>query len=124
MKRDCRHLKFAPKNSRQQMLPGVLLHVIESPIPVNSSSDFCPRDKRSTHEVPHLALLILLHLFYGNLQNGSVLQRRVQPAHIERLSTARWVEGSTIQRQFPNRFSIAVHNFADVGYGSAKCPEK
>ena len=106
------------------MLSRVLLHVIESPFPVDLSLDMSPRVKRFANEMPHCAFLVLFHLLYGKLQRCSVPQSRAQPAGIERLSAARRVEGGAVQRQPPNQSSIAAREFADAGYRCGKCPEK
>jgi hypothetical protein len=103
------------------MLPRVLLHVIESPLPVDLSLDMSADGKRFAHEVPYRALFVFLYLFHENLQRCSIPRCRAQMARIERLSAARWVEGSTVQQQLPDSLSIAGTEFANVGYGSGEC---
>jgi hypothetical protein len=124
MKGDRWGLKFPPENRRQQMLSRVLLHVIEPAFPIDLSLDVISRGKRFAHKMPHRALLVFLHLFNWDVKRYSVMRTCTQLTLIEWLSAARWVEGCTIQRQLPHRFSIAAREFADVGYGSGKCPDK
>ena len=106
------------------MLSRVLLHVIEPSFPVDLPLDMSSGGKRFAHEMPHRALLVLLHLFHGNVQRCSVQRGRAQLACIERLSAARRVKGSTVQRQLPDRFSITARQFADIGHSSGKSSEK
>jgi hypothetical protein len=106
------------------MLSRVLLHVIETAFPVDLSLDASPHGKRFANEMPNRALFVLLDLFHENLERCSIRQRRAQMARIERLSAARRVKGSAVQQQLPDRFSIASTEFADIGYGSGKCPKK
>jgi len=124
MEGDRWRLKFLPKDGRKQVLPRVLLHMVEPSLPVDLSLDMSPRGKRFAHEMPHCAVLVLLYLFHGNHQRCSVPRKRAQLPRIERLSAARRVEGGAVQRQLPGQFPIAAREFAEVGYGSGKSPDK
>ena len=124
MERDRWRLKFPPKNCRQQMLSRVLLHVVEPAFPVDLPFDKSPLGEGFGHEMPHGALFVFFHLFHGNIQRCSIQQGCTQLARIERLSAARRVEGSTVQRKLPDQLSIAARELADVGHCSGKCSEK
>src|SRR5882762_2618435 len=103
MERDCRRLKFPPKRGGQQVLPCVLLHVIEPSLPVDPSLDGSTHRKRIPDEMPNRAILVLLHLFHGNRQRRSIGRGGGQCAYVERLTAACRVEDRMVQRKLPDR---------------------
>lgn len=112
-------MKLSEEHRREQMLSGVLLHVVESPFPVDLTVDLSPCGKLLAYEVPYRSLLILFHLFHGNFQRG-----RPQQAGIEGLTTTCRVESRAVQGNMPDGIAMAAYEFADVGHRSGERPEK
>src|ERR1700749_3745618 len=103
MEGDRRGLKLLQEDRREQVLSCVLLHVVEPPFPINLAFDRSSCGKRFAYEMPHNPLLILFHLFHGDFQ-----YRSSEQTGIERLPAARRVEGSSVQRNLPDRIGLAA----------------
>src|SRR5271163_4186174 len=97
------------------MLPGVLLHVVESPLPVDGCVNRSPRDQRLRGEMPDFAAFIFLDLVDGDFQNCAVEGGRRQSAAVVGLAATGWVESRAIQSYLPERFAASARDQANVG---------
>src|SRR5207237_3065600 len=79
--------------------------------PVDSALYMSSRGKRLPYKMPHRSFFVLLDLFHRDVE-----QRCGQHARIERLSAARGIKRSAVQRHLPYGFAMRAREFADLGY--------
>ena len=96
------------------MLAGVLLHMVETPQPVDMASDRRARQQRFGCCVPHFAGLILFHPKHRHCQGSSAAGNSGQRAEIMRLSAAGGIKRSTVECDAPLGPAFATRLFADI----------
>src|SRR5271155_5682292 len=106
------------------MLTRVLLHVIESPRPVNLAPDLGPGEQRFQRLVPHLAVLIFFYSNHGNFEDSPAPGGRRYNSEVIGLPAARGVKSRTLQRNLPDRLPIGPRKFANIGHTGRKAPQK
>ena len=124
VKRNRRRLKFAHEHGGEQMLPRVLLHMIEAARPVNVALDVGPCSDRLLNEMPHLACIVFLDLLHWNFLARTRSQCGSQQTSVERLTSAGRVEGGAIQGDLPQRTALRGRGFANVGDCRGESSEK
>src|SRR5579863_4372942 len=102
------------------MLPGVLLHVVEAPFPVDLAIDMGSWSKWTATEMPDHAVIVLLDLFHAQLLCRIVVQTSAQLASIEGLASAGGIESGAVERELPYRLAICARHFANHDDGSVE----
>ena len=115
-------LSSREKMRRKQVLPGVLLHVIETALPVDLPVDFGSGDERLCGVMPDLAVFVFGDLVDGDLKHCAVARGRGEISLVERLATAGRIKRRTVERYLPQRLSVDTRDEADVGDDRARIP--
>ena len=115
--------QFLKEERGEQVLAGVLLHVVQASRPVDAAFDRGAGEQWLRGEVPELALLVLFDVGDGGLQTRAAGGSGGEGAGVVRLASAGGVEGAAIERDLPQRRAAGARALADVGDGGGEVGE-
>ena len=124
VKGDGRRVELAQEDGGEEVLAGMLLHVVEAAIPVDAAFDRSACGKRLADEVPDLAVLVFFDGFDGNVEGDATTGDGAQKAGIEWLAAAGGIEGGAVESDLPYRFAFGAGELSDVGNDSGERLEK
>src|SRR5580692_10889199 len=99
----------------EQVLPRMLLHMVEAAAPIDISTHSGPGQQRLRRGVPDLAPLVLFHGKNRSLEHGAAGRSCREHPSIVRLAPTGGIESAAIQGNLPQRLPLRARNLADVG---------
>src|SRR5882724_9675198 len=123
MEGDGERIELLIEERGEQMLTGVLLHVVDAACPVDAALDLSAGEQRLRSEMPELALFILLDIDDGGFQPRATGSRGGERAGVVGLTSAGGVEGAAVERDLPHGCSAGARALADVGDGGGEVGE-
>src|SRR6478609_10858239 len=101
---DSRHIEQPDKRSREQVLAGVLLHVVTSSRGIDGAMNLRSQSQRLRRKVKDASVF-----FVGNFSDGNLLAVGCQRTEIVYLAAAGRIEGGTVEHK--GRPAIALERF-------------
>jgi hypothetical protein len=120
MERDGGRLDLVEEDSGEEMLAGVLLHVIEAAVPGDFSFDGGAGGEGFTDEVPDFAAFVFFDGFDGNIEGSAAARGGAEEAGIKRLASAGGIKRGAVESKLPDGLTLGAREFADVGDGGGK----
>jgi hypothetical protein len=114
VERDGGNVELAQEDSREQMLASMLLHVVETALPVDVAVDLCAKREGLADEVPDLALVVFFYGIDGNIERGSSRRDCAKDADVIGLTPAGGVKGSAVEGDLPDGFAFRSGELPDV----------
>ena len=108
----------------EQVLAGVLLHVIEAAGPVDESFHLGSGHEGLVDGVPDFAGFVLFDGEDGDFKNGSVAGGGAEGAGVVGLAAAGGVKGGAVEGDLPEGFAVLAGVLADVGDGGGEFAEE
>jgi len=90
------------------MLAGVLLHVVEAPVPVDFRFHLGSDGERLGDEVPDFAMVVFLDRIHGDIEGGAAAGRGAEQTRVKGLTAAGGVKGSAVEGQLPYRIAAVA----------------
>src|SRR5690349_5927079 len=94
-------LQQLDKRRRQQMLAGMLLHVVAAALRVDQPGHFSAGRQHLRDSVPYFTFVVLKDILNSNLERHSRFGFCREPSAIKRLSSTRWIKRSAVQLHSP-----------------------
>ena len=113
-------VQLAQKDGGEQMLAGVLLHVVEAALPVDVAFDFGADGERLADEMPDLAAVVFFDGVDGDIEGGAAGRDGAEEAGIEGLAAAGGVKGGAVEGDLPDGFAFGTGEFANIGDDSGE----
>jgi hypothetical protein len=117
-------VELAEEDGGEEVLAGVLLHVVEAAGPVDAAFDFGADGEWLADEVPDLAVLVFFNGFDADVEGCTPGRNGAEEAGVIGLAAAGGVEGGAVEGDLPDGFTSGSGELADVDNSSGERLQK
>ena len=113
-------VELAEEDGGEEVLAGVLLHVVEAAGPVDVALDFGAEGERLADVVPDLAVLVFFDGVDGNVEGCARGGDGAEQAGVIGLAAAGGVEGGAVEGDLPDGFTSGAGELTDIDNSSGE----